>query len=87
MNPDQWKTPRRYSRRNEWNGIIQGSCGPQNAGSIKCQWNLLCHLNAQEINHTRDDVERALKEEMQQEIQKQKTELHASGKMELRTQG
>ena len=44
---------------------------------------LLCHLIILDVNHIRDDIERALKEEMQQKIQKQITELHASLKMEL----
>ena len=36
---------------------------------------LLCHLIMQEINQMRDDIERALREEMQKEITKQKIEL------------
>ena len=39
---------------------------------------LLFHLIVQEINLIREDVEIALKEEMEKEIEKQKTMLYAS---------
>ena len=40
-------------------------------------------LIMQEINQMRDDIERALREEMQKERVKQKIELYPSLKMEL----
>ena len=44
---------------------------------------LLRHLIVQEINLFKEVIEIALKEEMEKEIEKQKTELYASLKTEL----
>ena len=44
---------------------------------------LLHHFITQEVNRMRDNIIRALKEEMQKEIKKQEKELHGSLKTEL----
>ena len=44
---------------------------------------LLYHLITQEINLMRGNIERALRDEMNMEIENQKIELYASFKMEL----
>ena len=88
---DLMNAPRRYLRRNEQDGsILDSARRAHKAPEMQVPFDVekgkhrpLCHLIVQEINLIRNDIERALREEMKKEMEKQKTQLYASLKIEL----
>ena len=90
--PDLLKTTRRYHRRKgrDLNSVRRAHKEPRTQAPSDIPFDvengnhdLLRHLIAREINLIREDIEKALKEEMKKEIEKQKSELYASIKAEL----